>query len=142
MFSRGGNNCGDCCHDQCCTPVVTCKPACPPPCPTVHTCNTCNTCADPCQQGWTFGSRIKKLFNRSSNDCCDHGCYGGCYSGCNTGCHSHGGVIMTPTTPAAPAEAVPAPKDQPKKMPATIGSANPVYPVTPVASPRIGVEIQ
>jgi hypothetical protein len=42
--------------------------------------------------------------------------------------------------PGAPVEPVPAPKEQPKKMPTTIGGISPVVPLTPVAAPRISIE--
>jgi hypothetical protein len=161
LFNRGGGCC-DQGHSSCntCTTNYT------------TTCNTSSSCCQHksvfnsgCDSGcdcggskWSFGSRLRGLFNRKST-CCDSGCD----SGCNT--YGSGGVIVAPHT-GAPAVVIPPAgvEEGPKKMPmgdknietkpidnsdlnptepAPIGAApfdaNPVAGPIPISDPDLGI---
>jgi hypothetical protein len=93
--------------------------------------------------------RLKGMFHRRGHGDC--GCEGGAVGGSGCGCAGGawggsgygGGVIGAPAT-GAPAEAIPAqpkPGEAPKKMPSTPMTMNGViHDVTPVATPRLGIE--
>lgn len=121
-------DCCDPCAPACpapCAPV--CKPVCPPACPPAPCCKpapvccpkpvccqpapvckpACDPCADSCCGRTKLLDRLRGLFHK---DCC-----GGCDPCCG----------------AAPV--APAPAEQPKKMPATVGSAGTV--IHPTSNP-------
>jgi hypothetical protein len=94
----------------------------------------CNACCE--ESRWSkLRGRLRGLFHRN-DECCDSGCATG---GCTTGCASPGcgttihGVPAAPgVMPGAPAaprgEPIPAPKVEPKKMPAAPAATQIIVP--------------
>jgi hypothetical protein len=110
----------------------------------------CGAAADNCGcERQRLCDRLKGMFHRRGHGDC--GCEGGAVGGSGCGCAGGawggsgygGGVIGAPAT-GAPAEAIPAqpkPGEAPKKMPSTPMTMNGViHDVTPVATPRLGIE--